>query len=193
MLEVKINDLEEQLKNGRNKDDRIRAALDLAKIKTKEAVDILADQLFVEEDKAVQEAIVTSLINIGDEYVARRAAEFLESEDAYIRNAGVEILSTIGENAIEVLHELIHHHDKDVRILAINALGENHIKDAVRFLRQIILEDDDENVVAAAIEYVSELGFEKIDKETIMRASKRFSSPFFQYVVKTAINKMADL
>ncbi|SHM56574.1 HEAT repeat-containing protein [Caldanaerovirga acetigignens] len=193
MLEVKISELAEQLKSGKSKNERIQAALDLGSIKAKEAVDVLVEQLLVEEDEAVREAIVTSLIKIGDEYVANRAAELLECEDAYVRNAGVEILSIIGGPAIEILRKMINHPDRDVRILAVNALGESHIRETNRYLRRVIMEDNDENVMASAIEYLSELGFEKEDKEVVMRAAKRFSSPFFQYVVKSAIEKMADL
>ncbi|KXG77326.1 hypothetical protein AN618_12230 [Fervidicola ferrireducens] len=193
MLEVKISELAEQMKSGKSKNERIQAALDLGSIKAKEAVDVLVEQLLVEEDEVVREAIVTSLIKIGDEYVANRAAGLLESEDAYVRNAGVEILSIIGEPAIEILQKMINHPDRDVRILAVNALGESHIRETIRYLRRVIMEDDDENVVASAIEYLSELGFEKEDKEVVMKAAKRFSSPFFQYTVKSAIEKMADL
>jgi HEAT repeat protein len=180
------------MKNGRNESERVMAVLDLGEAKGEKVVDALIGQLEVETSRAVQEAIVSSLIKIGDRYVAESAAKLLKNDDAYVRNAGVEILSILGDSALEVLEKMIKHPDKDVRQLAVNALGEGRLKEAPTLLRKVIAEDEDENVVAAAIEYLGEVGCGEEDREVIMRAANRFSSPFFDYVVKMAIKKLGD-
>ncbi|MCF6096977.1 HEAT repeat domain-containing protein [Thermovorax subterraneus] len=192
MQESHINELLNLMKNGRNESERVMAVLDLGEAKGKKVVDALIGQLEVETSRAVQEAIVSSLIKIGDRYVAESAAELLKNDDAYVRNAGVEILSILGDSALEVLEKMIKHPDKDVRQLAVNALGEGRLKEAPTLLRKVIAEDEDENVVAAAIEYLGEVGCGEEDREVIMRAANRFSSPFFDYVVKMAIKKLGD-
>jgi HEAT repeat protein len=123
--------------------------------------------------------------------VAESAAELLKNEDAYIRNTGVEILALIGDSALDVIEKMIKHPDKDVRQQVVNALGEGRLKKAPMILRKVIEEDENENVVAAAIEYLGEVGCGKEDREIIMRAAKRFSSPFFDYTVKAAIMKLS--
>lgn len=192
MQESRINELLNLMKNGRNESERVMAVLDLGEAKGEKVVDALIGQLEVETSRAVQEAIVSSLIKIGDRYVAESAAKLLKNDDAYVRNAGVEILSILGDSALEVLEKMIKHPDKDVRQLAVNALGEGRLKEAPTLLRKVIAEDEDENVVAAAIEYLGEVGCGEEDREVIMRAANRFSSPFFDYVVKMAIKKLGD-
>jgi len=192
MQEFRINELLNLMKNGKSENERIMAALDLGEAEGERVVEALVGQLDVETSRAVQEAIVSSLIKINDRCVAESAAELLKSEDAYIRNAGAEILALIGDSALDVLEKMITHIDKDVRQQTVNALGEGRLKAAPVLLRKVIEEDEDENVVAAAIEYLGEVGCGKEDREVIMRAANRFSSPFFDYTVKTAIRKLAE-
>ncbi|MGB9813626.1 MAG: HEAT repeat domain-containing protein [Thermovenabulum sp.] len=192
MQESHINELLNLMKKGRSENERIMAVLDLGEATGERVVKALAKQLEVETSRVVQEAIVSSLIKIGDKYVAESAAEFLKSDDAYIRNAGVEILSVIGDSALEVLEKMIKYPDKDVRQLAVNAVGESNLKKSPMLLRKVIEEDEEENVVAAAIEYLGEIGSSEEDRKVIMQAASRFSSPFFDYTVKIALKKLAE-
>lgn len=192
MQESRINELLNLMKKGRSENERIMAVLDLGEATGERVVKALAKQLEVETSRVVQEAIVSSLIKIGNKYVAESAAEFLKSDDAYIRNAGVEILSVIGDSAFEVLEKMIKYPDKDVRQLAVNAVGESNLKKSPMLLRKVIEEDEEENVVAAAIEYLGEIGSSAEDREVIMKASNRFTSPFFGYIVKVALKKLAE-
>lgn len=191
MQESRINELLNLMKNGKSENERIMAALNLGEAEGERVVEALIRQLEVETSRAVQEAIVSSLIKIRDRCVAESAAELLKNEDAYIRNTGVEILALIGDSALDVIEKMIKHPDKDVRQQVVNALGEGRLKKAPMILRKVIEEDENENVVAAAIEYLGEVGCGKEDREIIMRAAKRFSSPFFDYTVKAAIMKLS--
>lgn len=103
MQESRINELLNLMKNGKSENERIVAALDLGEAEGERVVEALIGQLEVETSRAVQEAIVSSLIKIRDRCVAESAAELLKNEDAYIRNTGVEILALIGDSAMEVL------------------------------------------------------------------------------------------
>lgn len=190
MQELRISQLIDLMKSGRNESERIAASLDLGDFKSKEVVEALAEQLWMETSRAVQEAIVSSLTKIGNEDVAEAAAKLLESDDAYIRNVGVEILATIGNSALGVLEKMIMHPDKDVRQQVVNAIGEGHLKEAAMILRKVIDEDEEENVVAAAVEYLGEIGGNEEDREAIMQALNRFSSPFFRYAAEVALKKL---
>ncbi|SHF82000.1 HEAT repeat-containing protein [Caldanaerobius fijiensis DSM 17918] len=190
MQELRISQLIDLMKSGRNENERIAASLDLGDFKSKNVIEALIEQLRVETSRAVQEAIVSSLIKIGNEDVAEAVAELLESDDAYLRNVGVEVLATIGNSALEVLEKMIMHSDKDVRQQVVNAIGEGQLKEAVMILRRVIEEDEEENVVAAAIEYLGEIGGGEEDRKAILQALNRFSSPFFQYAAEVALKKL---
>ncbi|EIW00940.1 HEAT repeat domain-containing protein [Thermoanaerobacter siderophilus] len=185
-----INELIRLMKNGRNESERIAAALDLGNFENKEVVKALVEQLWMETSRAVQESIVSSLTKIGSKNVAELAVELLKSDDAYLRNVGVEILATIGDSALEIFERMITHPDKDVRQLVVNAIGEGQLKEAAMILRKVIEEDEEENVVAAAVEYLGEIGGSDEDKKAIKQALNRFSSPFFQYVAEVALKKL---
>lgn len=189
MQGLRVSESIDLMRNGRES-ERITAALDLGDFADKKVVEVLAEQLRMETSRAVQEAIVSSLIKIGNEDVAEAAAELLESDDAYLRNVGVEILATIGNSALGIFEKMIMHPDKDVRQQVVNAIGEGQLKEAVGILRKVIEEDEEENVVAAAVEYLGEIGGGEEDRKVIMQALNRFSSPFFQYAAEVALKKM---
>jgi HEAT repeat protein len=80
----------------------------------------------------------------------------LRSDDAFIRNASIDILSIQGENAIEPIRKLLVDPDKDVRKFALdvavqlkNGYGADLIAEA--------LDDGDINIVITAVEYLGRL------------------------------------
>jgi len=80
--------------------------------------------------------------------------------------------------------------DKDVRLFAVNVLGELKAKWAVELLCRVVEEDDNINVVPAAVEYLGEMSLRRKDGETVQKAAQRFSDPYLEYAVEIALRKM---
>jgi len=172
--------------------ERYNAALDLYGFPQDKVVKCLVERLTEEKSRLVQEAIVSSLISIGTEVVVERCAELLRSEDAYIRNSALEILQVLDHKSLTVGRRLLHDPDPEVRIFAVNVLGELRSKEAVELLRRVVDEDKDVNVVAQAVEYLGEVGSRQEDWEAVRKATERFSDPFLSYAVETALKKMGE-
>ena len=88
-----------------------------------EAVDALAEHLPAEEDLAVREAIITSLVAIDGPAVTRCLILLLGSEDAALRNSAVEALQHSAVQVEPHLNDLLADPDPDVRILTINLIA----------------------------------------------------------------------
>ncbi|MGQ9512839.1 HEAT repeat domain-containing protein [Thermodesulfitimonas sp.] len=87
--------------------ERYRAALDLSRYPEDGVVNCLVERLTREPSRAVQEAIISSLIAIGTETVAARCAELLRSRDAYVRNAAVEVLQVLEDKSLGAVRRLL--------------------------------------------------------------------------------------
>ncbi|AEG14609.1 HEAT repeat domain-containing protein [Desulfofundulus sp. TPOSR] len=170
--------------------ERYYAAFDLSGFPQDDVVEYLVKRLGEEKSRPVQEAIVTTLITIGTEAVVKGCAELLRSEDAYVRNAAVEIMRLLQRTSLGVARKLLRDPDPDVRLFAVNVLGELKVKEAVELLRRVVEEDENINVVAAAVEYVGEMGLRSEDREAVRKVRKRFSDPFLEYAVEEALRKM---
>lgn len=189
MLPEAIDTLIQQLKQGDERQRRY-AARDLAAFPSAVVVDALCARLVEETSRAVQEAIVLALIGIGGEAVVKRVSTLLRSQDAHVRNAAVEILQSLGTEARETVSELLEDPDPDVRLCAVNILGEARYREAIAMLRDVVDTDPDINVVAAAIEYLGEMGLRREDGACIEGAKRRFDDPFLHYVADLALQKM---
>jgi HEAT repeat protein len=170
--------------------ERYRAALDLAGSKDGYVVDCLAARLPCEPSRVVQEAIVSALISIGTDEVVERCAGLLRSDDAYVRNAAVEILQVLEERSLKVVQRLLEDADPDTRLLAVNVLGELRCREAVEWLRRMVAKDSEVNVVAAAVECLGEMGLREEDRKTIQAAVERFQDPYLAFAAEVALKKM---
>ncbi len=169
---------------------RSEAALELARFSGKEVVAGLAERLEQEEEKLVRESIVSALIVIGDEEVVAQCVRLLRSRDAYVRNAAVEILGVLNEKSFLAVSDLARDPDPDVRLLAVHVLGTLYLEEAAGVLRRVVAEDPDVNVVAAAVEYLGEVGSGAEDAAVIAGARARFSDPFLHFAVAEALEKL---
>lgn len=170
--------------------ERLRAAEELGDYPSFEAVSGLVSRLASDECRVVQEACLVSLCRIGTAEVGEEAARLLRSSDAYVRNAAAEILQELGDKAEHVVRALLCDPDPDVRLLAVRVVGEGYFSGALPLLREVVLTDPDVNVVGSAVEYLGELGGSSQDREAIRQARSRFSNPYLDFAVETALSKM---
>ena len=85
---------------------------------------------------------------------------------------------------------LLHDADPDVRIFTVNMLGELRHPRLATWLRQVLQQDDQVNVVAAAIEVLAEVGSND-DIAALRQAERRFESdPFVGFAAQMAVQRI---
>jgi len=170
--------------------ERYKAAVGLSEFKDEIVVNCLVKRLEEEKSKLVQEGITSSLIRINTEIVANTCIELLRSENAHLRNTALEILQVLDSISLPATKKLLDDPDPDVRLFAVNVLGETKSREGIEALRQVVEKDNDVNIVAAAIEYIGEMGSRSEDREAVKKALQRFSEPFLEYAAEMALKKM---
>ena len=119
----------------------------------------------------------------------------LQSDDAYLRNQAVTFLQQYGEEAKEFLRTLLDNDDKDIRIFAINILGDVRYEDSVEMLRYLLMKETAEakpnvNVIMTAVDYIGEIGQEQ-DIELLKAIKQQFDQePYVQFGIDTAISRI---
>ena len=86
--------------------------------------------------------------------------KMLKSDNAYLRNAVIVFLQDYGIEAKPFFEELMNSKDADIRIFAINILGDVRFEDSVDMLRYFILKETEINPLMTAIDYLGEIGDE---------------------------------
>lgn len=150
-----IDELIYDLHNG-NEKTRAFAAEDIAFDGVPGGTKILIDRLGVEESRFVKEVIVNCLKSLKGREVVEKIVPLLSSEDAFIRNAGIEILSMQGEIATEFMRKLLGDPDKDVRKFALDILFQLKAFNTAELIAEA-LNDPDINNVITAVEYLGHL------------------------------------
>ncbi|MBO8129231.1 MAG: HEAT repeat domain-containing protein [Peptococcaceae bacterium] len=181
-----------KLKEG-NEKERLAALRHLEQQGDETAINALVDLLTLEHSRLVQEAAVAALIRINMPQVAEAVVQLLESTDAWVRNAAVEILQGLGETASDVVRDLLQSFDPDLRLFAVNVLGEAKYRKAVSLLQEVVNNDSNVNVVAAAVEYLGEMGSRVTDVRCLENAGRRFKDPFLHYAVDEALKKIGHM
>ena len=87
--------------------------------------------------------------------------KMLKSDNAYLRNAVITFLQDYGKDAKEFILQLMDDKDEDIRIFAINILGDVRFVDSVEMLRHFIAKESDVNALMTAVDYLGEIGDER--------------------------------
>ena len=110
-------------------------------------------------DIGVQEAADRALRKIGGPQVAGAMVPLLRSEDAPVRNIAMDMLRKVGSTDIDLLFQLLHDSDPDMRIFAADILGSTGSVLAVAPLRGALLRDPEVNVRYQAAVSLGNLAF----------------------------------
>lgn len=155
-----------------------------------QAVSALAERLPLEEDMAVREAILGSLVAIGDDPAVRGLLPLLKSEDASLRNAAIEALQQLPRAVEPHLETMLSDPDSDARLMAVNALALMPLADAPARLLEVARRDEQINVVAMALDALAEVG-EPTMIPTLLDVKERFrEEPFLCFAVDMAIRRI---
>jgi len=86
--------------------------------------------------------------------------KMLNSENAYLRNKAIQFIQEYGVESKPFLEKLMNSEDRDIRIFAINILGDVSYDDSIEMLRYFILKEKDINPMMTAVDYLGEIGSE---------------------------------
>jgi len=118
-----------------------------------------------------------------------KMVEMLKSENAYLRNAAIKFLQDYGEEVKPYIEELLNSEDRDIRIFAINILGDVKFEDSVNMLRRFILKERDINALVTAIDYLGEVGNQD-DIKLLEALKKEINDPYVHFAIDLAIKRI---
>lgn len=120
------------------------------------AIELLIGRLSIEPSRFVQEVIVNNLKTFKGLELVDKLIPLLNSDDAYIRNAVIDIVSSQDENAFSSIKALLSDPDKDVRKFALDILFQLRSPYSAELIAST-LKDPDINIVITAVEYLGRL------------------------------------
>ena len=125
-------------------DDRIEALDYILKQKEIYFVLKMLNELFKENDVKEHPLIDYAFANFGlkpkEEKDFNEIFNMLKSDNAYLRNAAIKFLQEYGKEAKPFIEKLLNNDDKDIRIFAINILGDVNYEDSLDLLRYVIMD-----------------------------------------------------
>lgn len=87
--------------------------------------------------------------------------ELLKLDNAYIRNLGISILQAYGDAIKYYIVKFLIGDDRDLRIFAINVLGDVNFAESRDMLIELLEKEEDINVAMTAVDYMAEIGEEE--------------------------------
>jgi HEAT repeat protein len=113
--------------------------------------------------------------------------DLLKLNNAYIRSLGISILRDFGDSIKYYIVKFLIGDDRDLRIFAINVLGDVDFAESRDMLLELLETESDINVAMTAVDYMGEIG-ELEDISLLESLKERFSGDFYaEFAVDTAI------
>ena len=113
--------------------------------------------------------------------------DLLKLNNAYIRNLGISILRDFGDSIKYYIVKFLIGDDRDLRIFAINVLGDVDFSESRDMLVELLETESDINVAMTAVDYMGEIGEEE-DIALLESLKERFVGDFYaEFAVDTAV------
>jgi len=158
-----------------------------------DAATVLVNRLKREQDAAVREAILNTLLRLNDRAVSSALADCLRSEDAALRNAAIETMKRLGGEVAPLLRSLLADPDPDVRIFVVNILDSERHPEVESLLIEVIERDAHVNVCATAVDLLCEVGT-KAAIEPLIRLKARFAcESYIQFAAGLALKRIGEI
>jgi HEAT repeat protein len=158
-----------------------------------DATTALINRLKREENTAVREAILNSLLRLHDPSIGIGLADCLRSEDAGLRNDVIEVFKQLGGEIAPILRTLLADPDPDVRIFAVNVLNSERFPDAEHWLIAVIEKDEQVNVCASAVDLLCEVGTE-VAIDPLLHLKARFThEAYIQFAADLALKRIREI
>lgn len=151
-------------------------------------VRLLVDNPFIHKDMA---ANIASILSKMDRHRAPIEAvmELLKVRNAYIRNLGIATLQSYGDAIKYYIVKFLIGDDRDLRIFAINVLGDVNFAESREMLIELLQKEEDINVAMTAVDYMAEIG-ESVDIPLLESIKQRFDDPYAVFAVDNAIRSI---
>lgn len=151
-------------------------------------VRLLIDTPFIDKDMA---ANIASLLSRMEKRRApiEEVMELLKIKNAYIRNLGITTLQSYGDAIKYYIVKFLIGDDRDLRIFAINVLGDVNFAESREMLVELLEQEQDINVAMTAVDYMAEIG-EPGDIELLESVKSRFDEPYVAFAVDNAIRSI---
>jgi HEAT repeat protein len=153
----------------------------------------LVGRLKREQDAAVREVILTTLVRLHAPSAVGGLVECLRSENTALRNEVIETFKQLGNAVAPVLRSLLADPNPDIRIFAVNILDSEMHPEMETWLIEVIERDAHVNVCATAVDLLCEVGTEAAI-EPLIRLKARFQSePYIQFAADLALKRIREV
>ncbi|HEX5709800.1 MAG TPA: HEAT repeat domain-containing protein [Sulfuricurvum sp.] len=151
-------------------------------------VHMMYDDPHIHKDMA---SYIASLLSAMDPKKApiEEIMNLLKVRNAYIRNLGITTLQSYGDAIRYYIVKFLIGNDRDLRIFAINVLGDVNFAESREMLVELLEEEKDINVAMTAVDYMSEIG-EVSDIELLENVKSRFHDSYVDFAVDNAIRSI---
>lgn len=177
----------------RSAEDRVRREAARQIAQHPEHLGVLIQALETETVHAVRTAMFDSLDILGRAFGAEVVAgliPFLRSEETPLRNGVIEILASLPEAMAPHIEALLADEDSDVRIFALDIIGDLAHSKAPAWLLAVVEQEKHVNVLAAAIDRLAEIGSEEM-VQALVSVKKRFANePYIGFAADVAIGRI---
>ena len=139
-------------------------------------------------DKRISTKIASVISSMNpDDAPIEKIMELLKLKNAYIRNLGISMLRDFGGSIKYYIVKFLIGDDRDLRIFAINVLGDVDFSESRDMLVELLETETDINVAMTAVDYMGEIGEEE-DIELLESLKERFTGDFYaEFAVNGAI------
>lgn len=135
---------------------------------------------------------IASVISNMDSKIApiEKIMDLLKLDNAYARNLGISMLRNFGDAIKYYIVKFLIGDDRDLRIFAINVLGDVNFSESRDMLIELLQNEKDINVAMTAVDYLAEIG-EVEDIELLKSLKERFAGDFYvKFAVDSAIKSI---
>jgi HEAT repeat protein len=174
-----------ELLSGKEPDDRRRAAEELGDQRGLAVIAALAAALN-DGSKGVRDAASHALLAMGGANVARAIVEYIADENIVTRNLAGELLHQLGKDSVPALLPYLQDINHDVQKFAVDLLGLIGSEGVAQYIVPL-LDDRDENVIAASVEALGNLRNQEVVPK-LLQAYKKHA--FTQAPVAEALGKI---
>jgi len=186
-----FSDLEDAIEYFNNNEDDMEkqdyAVEEIAKFP--EGSDFLISYIDNEDaDKGISTKIAAVISNMDPEDAPiEKIMDLLKLNNAYVRNLAISILRDYGDSIRYYIVKFLIGDDRDLRIFAINVLGDVDFAESRDMLVELLETEEDINVAMTAVDYMAEIGEEE-DIPLLESLKERFAGDFYaEFAVDGAI------
>jgi hypothetical protein len=153
-----------------------------------ELVRMLMDNPYVDKDMASKIASTLAKMD-GSRAPIESIMGLLKVRNAYIRNLGITTLQSYGEAIKYYIVKFLIGDDRDLRIFAINVLGDVNFPQSREMLIELLEKESDINVAMTAVDYMAEIG-EIEDIPLLETVKSRFQDTYADFAIDNAIRSI---